>query len=170
MVGQPLTNALGWFGESWGFWIQTSILLLSAIAAIAVIYYNGKRARLRALIDLLVQQKTDQSLQRANSNVIKLRKAGGPLSKHLDPQCQERKDILRVLNNQEFIAVGVRLGCFDENAYKQLQCSNVLRLWDASRGFIEEIRRERQKDTLFQDFERLALRWVNDSIKPIKRR
>jgi len=168
MTSQPLTHALGWLGESWGFWIQTSAFFLSALAAIAIIYYNGKQARLRALIDLIVQQKTDQELLQATHRVNALHEAGASLTKHLDPQCQERKDILRVLNNQEFIAVGVRLGCFDENTYKQLQCTNVLRLWDASKGFIEEIRRERQKDTLFQDFEKLALRWKKNPIKPIK--
>jgi len=49
-----------------------------------------------------------------------------------------------------------------------LQCTNVLRLWDASKGFIEEIRRERQKDTLFQDFEKLALRWKKHPIRSIR--
>ena len=43
-------KTVGWFGESWGFWIQTGAVFLSAIAAVAVIYYNGKQARLRALI------------------------------------------------------------------------------------------------------------------------
>jgi len=124
MASQPLAT-LGWLGESWGFWIQTSAFFLSAVAAIAIIYYNGKQARLRALIDLIVQQKTDQELLQATRSVNHLHKAGGPLSKHLDPQCQERKDILRVLNNQEFIAVGVRLGCFDENTYKQWGCTRL---------------------------------------------
>ncbi len=72
-----------------------------------------------------------------------------------------------ILNNQEFIAVGVRLGSFDENTYKQMQYTNVMRLWEASKGFIEEIRREHKKDTLFQDFEKLALRWKKKPIRQI---
>jgi membrane protein involved in colicin uptake len=63
--------------------------------------------------------------------------------------------------------VGIRLGVFDENVYKQSQCTNVLRLWDASRGFINELRSVDGKDTLFQDFERLANKWQNDPIKRI---
>lgn len=167
MNGQEIAKTIGWLGESWGFWIQTGAFFLSAIGAIAVIYYNGKQARLRALIDLIVQQKLDHELVEATRRVNKLHGEGQSWTKHLDPQCEERKDILLILNNLEFIAVGVRLKAFDENTYKQMQCTNVLRLWDASKGFIEEIRRERKRDTLFQDLEKLALRWKRNPIKQI---
>lgn len=167
MEGQEVVKTIGWLGETWGFWIQTGAFLLSAAAAIAVIYYNGKQARLRALIDLIVHQKTDQELAEAARLVNALHGSGQPWTAHLDPHCDERKAILRLLNNQEFIAVGVRMKAFDEEAYKQMQYTNVLRLWDASKGFIEEIRRERKKDTLFQDFECLALRWKKKPIKEI---
>ena len=140
---------------------------MSALGAIAVIYYNGKQARLRALIDLIVHQKTDVDLLTATRLVNSLHKAGQPWTQHLSPECDERKAILKILNNQEFIAVGIRMKAFDESVYKQMQCTNLLRLWDASKGFIEEIRRERSKDTLFQDFELLALRWKKSPIKQI---
>jgi hypothetical protein len=167
MDGQQIAKTIGWLGESWGFWIQTGAFFLSAVGAIAVIYYNGKQARLRALIDLIVHQKTDNELVEATRRVNALHKSGVPWTSHLDKNCSERKDILLILNNLEFIAVGVRLGSFDENTYKQMQCTNVLRIWEASKGFIEEIRSERKKDTLFQDFEKLALRWKKKPIKQI---
>lgn len=167
MECQQIVKTVGWLGESWGFWIQTGAFFLSAIGAIAVIYYNGKQARLRALIDLIVHQKTDKELVEATRRVNALHGGGQPWTNHLTPACQERKDILLILNNQEFIAVGVRLGAFDENTYKQMQCTNVLKLWEASKGFLEEIRREHSKDTLFQDFEKLALRWKKKPIKQI---
>lgn len=140
---------------------------MSALGAIAVVYYNGKQARLRALIDLIVHQKTDSDLLDATRLVNGLHEKGRPWTAHLDSACEERKAILKILNNQEFIAVGIRMGAFDESVYKQMQCTNLLRLWDASKGFIEEIRSERKKDTLFQDFEKLALRWKKDPIKQI---
>lgn len=164
---QQIAKTVGWLGETWGFWIQTGAFFMSAVGAIAVIYYNGKQARLRALIDLIVHQKTDQELVEATRRVNALHVGTAPWTAHLNPACQERKDILLILNNQEFIAVGVRLGSFDENTYKQMQCTNLLRLWEASKGFIEEIRRERGKDTLFQDFEKLALKWKKCPIKQI---
>lgn len=140
---------------------------MSALGAIAVIYYNGKQARLRALIDLIVHQKTDNDLADATRLVNTLHKNGQSWTAHLDPDCDERKAILKILNNQEFISVGIRMKAFDERVYKEMQCTNVLRLWDASKGFIEEIRRERSKDTLFQDFEKLALRWKKKPIRQI---
>ncbi len=167
MDSQEVVKTIGWLGESWGFWIQTGAFFLSAVGAIGVIYYNGKQARLRALIDLIVHQKTDLDLVEASRLVNSLHGRGQPWTVHLTPECDERKAILRLLNNQEFIAVGVRMKAFDENVYKQMQCTNVLRLWDASKGFIEEVRRERNKDTLFQDFECLALRWKKKPIKQI---
>lgn len=167
MDAQQAVKAIGWLGETWGFWIQTGAFFLSALGAIAVIYYNGKQARLRALIDHIVHQKTDKELVEATRRVNALHGSGQSWTTHLNPECEQRKDILLILNNQEFIAVGVRLGAFDENTYKQMQCTNVLRLWEASKGFIEEVRRERKKDTLFQDFEKLALRWKKNPIKQI---
>lgn len=167
MDDQQIVKTIGWLGESWGFWIQTGAFFLSALGAIAVIYYNGKQARLRALIDLIVHQKTDVDLLAATRLVNSLHKEGKPWTQHLSPECDERKAILKILNNQEFIAVGIRMKAFDESVYKQMQCTNLLRLWDASKGFIEEIRRERSKDTLFQDFELLALRWKKSPIKEI---
>ena len=140
---------------------------MSALGAIAVIYYNGKQARLRALIDLNVHQKTDSDLSEATRLVNSLHQNGNPWTAHLDPECDERKSISKILNNQEFIAVGIRMKAFDESVYKQMQCTNLLRLWDDSKGFIEEICRERGKDTLFQDFEKLTLSWKKKPIKQI---
>lgn len=168
MSGQEIAQSIGWLGETWGFWLQTGALFISALSAVAIIYYNGKQARLNALINLIVQQKTDNDLIEATRQTNALHAKGEPWTRHLSPDCDERKHILMVLNNQEFIAVGVRLRAFDERTYKQMQCTNVLRLWEASEGFIVEIRKERKKDTLFQDFERLAKRWKKNPIKRIE--
>ena len=164
---QHAIKSIGWLGETWGFWIQTGAFFLSALAGIAIIYYNGKQARLRALIDLLVHQKTDSELIEATKFVNALHLSKEAWSKHIEPDCEARKHILLVLNNQEFIAVGIRLRAFDEKTYKDMQCSNILRLWDASKGFIAEVRRDAKKDTIFQDFERLAKRWAKDPIRQI---
>lgn len=96
---------------------------------------------------------------------IALSKAGNHLSQMVDGD--KEQTILRVLNNQEFIAVGIRTGAFDEGVYKQLQCSNVLKLWTATSGFIQEIRKIDGKNTLFQDFERLANKWEKRPIKKL---
>lgn len=167
METQQIAKMVGWLGETWGFWIQTGAFLLSAIGGVAVIYYNGRQARTRALIDMLMQHKSDKDLIEATRHVYALQSNGGRLSHHVDKDSDERKDILKVLNTQEFIAVGVRMRAFDEKVYKQMQCSNVLRLWSASKGFIHELREADQRPTIFQDFERLACRWEKKPIKKI---
>lgn len=173
MDASQAVKAVGWLGETWGFWIQTGAFFLSAAAAVAVIYYNGKQARTRALIDLLLHQKADAVLVAAADAVFAMQRAGEQLSLHVaDRDGEKYKQILLVLNNREFIAVGIREGAFNESVYKELQCSNVLKLWDALNGFVAELRRQEGKDTLFQDFERLATRWKNKPIKkvPVYRR
>jgi len=142
--------------------------LLSAVGAIAVIYYNGKQARVRALIDLILHQKADTELIEATRRVYAMRSNGTSLSSHVEVDSDQRKDILKVINHHEFIAVGIRMKAFDENVYKQMQCTNVLRLWSATKAFIYELREKDQKQTLFQDFERLATRWEAEPIKKVK--
>lgn len=164
---QEVAKTVGWLGETWGFWIQTGAFLLSAVAGVAVIYFNGKQARTRALIDMLMHHKSDKDLVEATRRVYALQSNGGRLSQHVDKDSEERKDILKVLNTQEFIAVGVRMKAFDERVYKEMQCTNVLRLWSASKGFITELRESDQKKTIFQDFERLAIRWEKSPIKQV---
>lgn len=162
-------KTVGWLGETWGFWIQTGALFLSVLAAVAVIYYNGKQGRTKALIDLLIDQKTDEKLMAATEVVFGMQRRGEQLSLHLgNGETHEFKCILAVLNSYEFIAVGIRLGAFNENVYKEMQCSNLLKLWDAVNGFVAELRRKVGKDTLFQDFERLAIRWKNKPIQKVK--
>ena len=164
---QKIVESIGWLGETWGFWIQTGAFFLSALAAVAVIYYNGKQSRVNALINLITQQKSDQSFTEATRTVHALNPTETPLAVHVNNDGAERKAILLVLNNHEFIAVGVRLGAFDENVYKELQCTNVIRLYDNVAGFIQETRRIAGKDTLFQDFEALAKRWKKNPIRKV---
>ena len=158
-------KSIWWLGETIGFWIQTGAIFLSAIAAIYVIHHNGKLAKKRALIDLIIQQKADSSLLNATRRVYELQDAGNHLSSIVGKDSEDRRSILQVINNQEFIAVGIRLKAFDEKVYKQLQFNNVLKLWTATSGFIHEIRKIDNKVTLFQDFECLAVRWSKEPIK-----
>lgn len=46
-------------GETIAFWVQTGILFSSALIAIYVIYHNGKMARRRATIDLIINEQKD---------------------------------------------------------------------------------------------------------------
>ena len=159
---------LDFFTSQWPL-IQTAAIVLSAIAAIYLIYYNGKIARQQSLINLIIQQRSDQALNEAfaivydlaGENMLSYYVPATPPEGEKDPELyfKRRSAILKVLNTQEFIAVGIRMGAFDEKVYKQLQCSNVLKIWKATHGFVAEVRNINQRTTLFQDLERLASKW-----------
>ncbi|MGC3984851.1 MAG: DUF4760 domain-containing protein [Pseudorhodoferax sp.] len=166
MEPEAVTKVVWLLGESKGFWIQTGAFFLSAIAAVFVIYHNGKLAKQRALIDLIIQQKADSKLQDATRRVYALQDAGNHLSSLVGADSEDRRLILQALNNHEFIAVGIRMGAFDEGVYKELQYNNIMKMWAATSGFIHELRKIDGRGTLFQDFECLAKRWEK---KPIKR-
>ncbi|MEK6293844.1 MAG: DUF4760 domain-containing protein [Paraburkholderia tropica] len=169
---QQIAKTVGWLGETWGFWIQTGAFLISALAGVAVIYYNGKQGRTKALIDLIIQQKTDHKLLEATQQVFVLHRNNMQFSRYVpsnltDPdEIATREAIIMVLNNHEFIALGIRQGAFDEKIYKRMQCSNVLKVWDAARGFVNEVRQMEKKDTFFQELEMLAERWKKKPVKP----
>ena len=113
--------------SSWPL-IQTAAIVISAIAAVGMIYHNGKLARKQALINLIIQQRSDQALTEAFSTVYELADGTINLLSHYAPSAppegekdpelyrKRRSAILKVLNTQEFVAVGIRMGAFDEGA------------------------------------------------------
>src|SRR5690606_17912226 len=119
MESQQIVKSIGWLGETWGFWIQTGAFVLSAVAAVAVIYFNGRQARKRATIDLMLHQKNNQKLLEDTKTVWALAdktKTFAALAK--DTKSEECTCIFRVLNGYEFVALGIRKRAFDENIYK----------------------------------------------------
>lgn len=158
-----------YLGESIGFWIQTAAIFLSAIGAIGVIRYNAFNARRRATIDHIIHQKANKDLVSAISEVYKLRNENVSLSQFSkDTPCTQRDAIIAVLNNQEFIALGIRRGAFEEKIYKELQFSDFKKLHSASSGFVAEIRNSKSNPKIYQEFDWLIDRWNKHPLKQIK--
>jgi hypothetical protein len=157
-------------GETWGFWIQTGALIISAIAAIVLIAATRRDNKRRATIDLVIQQKQDGELQSARRWVLNMHENQVTnFTKYLtDKESDEFKHILRVLNNYEFIAAGIREDALDEEIFKRVQWSVFMKDWDAMCGCIMELRRNTERSTLFQEFETLAKRWKEKPLKPYK--
>ena len=160
-------------GETIGFWIQTGAVTLSAIAAVLVIGHNGRMARRRATIDLIIGLEKDEEYNQKYASVSKLIKNNACLVNYADYIDQEHDDLENVrfvMNRLEFIAQGIRKNAFEEEIYKDLNYSNYLKLWNAVKPLIMEIRRiNGNKETLFQEMEWLANRWQKSKnrIKPI---
>ena len=163
-----LTDAtkIVWLGESIGFWIQTGAFLLSALAAVWVIRHNGVMARRRSTIDHIIHQKSDKDLLDAIQIVYGLHDNKIPFSNYLSNlDSVECKAILKVLNNHEFVALGIRRRAFEECIYKELQYSNFVKVYNSAAGIVAELRKSRDTQTLFQEFEWLIKRWKKSPLK-----
>ncbi len=177
-------------GETIGFWVQTAVILLGAGAAVSTIVVSGilsrqsidnngalnrqsiqhneKIARQRATIDLLMGQRTDPSLIESKRAVGAIHQNGGDfvaLAASDKAQDPNRVHLLSIINNYEFIALGIREGALDDSIYKRAVYSQVLRDWKAMQPFILELRRQNKIGTLFQEFEFLARRWQKEPLK-----
>ena len=164
---QTADVAAKYLGETLGFWIQTGALFISAIAAIWLIAATRRDNKRRATIDLVVSQKQDAELQAAKRWVLSTHERNlNNLAQHLpNKNSDELKHIMRVLNNYEFIAAGIREDALDEEIFKRVQWSVLVKDWGALSGCVMEIRRSEKRPTLFQEFEYLANKWKK---KPLK--
>ena len=187
---------LGWFlvgntgesaqflGESYGFWVQTGAVILSIIVtgffARKAIISNGKTAKetlehnqlmqqKRATIDLILQENQDQELIKAKITIAAL-PDNASFIEYLDvnendqPSKKEVKDCIRILlNRYEFIALGIKNEAFEESIYK-----DFTNTWKKAKPMIMELRRRKEQNTYYQEFELLADRWLQSPLKPYK--
>jgi hypothetical protein len=164
-----------WLGETKGFWVQTGALIVSAVGGILIIRSRSKTERRRATVDLVLHLKNDNELTQAKRDLLKLHESDTTFATFLDNKDSlEHKNIMRVLNTHEFVACGIREKAYDEKLYKRMQCSVIIRDWDAFCGFVMEFRKSKQsgaseRSTFYQDFEWLATRWKADPLKPSRR-
>lgn len=157
-------------GESYGFWIQTGAVILSALMAVLAILHNGGMARRRTTIDVLLQENQDQQLVAAKFTVFNLARDPNQSFVELyfaekEKQSDTYKQITMLLNRYEFIAQSIKNSAFEEKIYKQMQYTNITRMWDRVCPLIYEIRQRQNSQTFYQEFEWLAKRWKK---KPLK--
>ncbi|SUV40760.1 DUF4760 domain-containing protein [Avibacterium paragallinarum] len=160
-------------GESYGFWVQTGAVLLSAIMAVLAILHNGRMARKRTTIDVLLQENQDKELIAAKFTVFNLaRDANNSFVdiyfKEKEKQSDTYKQITMLLNRYEFIAQSIHNKAFEEKIYKQMQYTNITRMWDRLCPLIYEIRQRQNSSTFYQEFEWLATRWKKKPLKAYK--
>lgn len=155
--------------SDWSNVIQTAAIIITGIAAIVALHINSKLSRHRATISMLLAQRTDELLREAKKEMSKLH-ADTKISitslackgTEDDPR---RQHVLVVLNNYEFIAVGVREKALDENVYKRAHYSNLMKDWNAVKPFVTELRTQTGRPTLFQEFEHLHDKWKKNPLK-----
>jgi hypothetical protein len=167
VICQPIVDQAKWLGESKGFWVQTGALVISAAAAVWLIWASDKSQRRRATIQLVIHQKLDEKLQKAKDILFSLHKDNATnFARYLeDPTSPEYDAIFAVLNNYEFIASGIHEDALDGELFKRLQYSVLIKDWEALCPLVMELRNQVRRETLFQEFEALAVNWKKSPLK-----
>lgn len=142
---------------------------VSAVYAALLYRHTTKSARRSSMIQMLLDRSHDERLINADKHIRKLFKENNSsLKRFVDEDTEDRAAILIVLNNLEFLSSGVNMGTFDEEVFKRMQYSNVMRSWQMTKDFIETLRASHGNTTYFQDFELLATRWKKHPLKTIR--
>ena len=76
MWSNEIAGPVRWLGETFGFWVQTSILAVSALAALWVIKASKTQEKRRSTVDLIVEQKRDRDLTEARRVILAMHEAG----------------------------------------------------------------------------------------------
>jgi hypothetical protein len=161
-------------------WFQNLILAFSAAIAIWTISSSSRHERRRATVDIVRDQQKDEVLIAARATIRGLEDANGKIDFDTllaKKDSAELRAIYNVLNSYEFIASGMRTEAFDETTYKRMYYHTVTDHWIQFQEFVEkyrrktedEYRRQNRKDfsadTLFQDFQSLATKWLKHPLK-----
>lgn len=149
--------------------MQTGAFILSAFGAIAIIYNNSHQAKKRATIDLVLHELCNAEIIEAKKHIADYHNNKTDFTQL---SCEEHKAkqenvyIRTILNNYEFIAAGIKEGAFDEEIYKRMKRSILIRDWDALAAYVTEIRRRTGREKIYIEMQWLAERWKKSEIKP----
>ena len=156
------------FVQNYGPLITAGAIVLSGLIAAIAIYHNLSTARRRATIDVVMHEKMNPTLVAARKKVLALHENGAEFIKFAlkeNAGSEETIAILAILNFREFVAAGIREKAFDEAMFKRIQFSVVTRDWKNCEGFVVELRKARNRPTLFQEYQWLAERWIADPLE-----
>lgn len=167
----------GWEISDWlAFW-QLVVITVTAIITIITILVGKKTSKQRATLDLILSDYQDVKLLEADENINKYIRGKATdndgriitlyeLFQNKDRTFdKERAHLLTVVNRYEFYASAINTGVLDEQFFKRLNYTNVVKLWNAVSPMVMKIREEERRDTIFKEFELLALRWKTEPLK-----
>jgi len=161
-----------WIAQSWA-WIglnspaiQAVCIVLSAIAAFAVIWHNGRISRQSSTIGMVrntfFDTKEKASYENFKDVIQKYEDNQTSLAVLADADHDKSDDteaVLRQINSYEMVALGITKGVFDERFYKRWFFSQLTRDYRKVTPYIDAVRERYQNQAYFCEFEALANRW-----------
>lgn len=171
-VQQP-APAPRFFGETYGFWCQTTVLLAAAILAYVAIRTNRNIERRKAAIEAIFASKRDTALVQAHRHIAALAEQDVNMAAHgrkTNIDSEHSKIIRYALNHYEYVSVGISRGIYDEDIFKDSTYTTIVNLYERTKPFIDMVRVEWKTPTSYQELECLVCRWKEKPLKhkPIK--
>ena len=145
--------------QTYGLWIPTGAILVSAVGAFIAVFAAAKTAKRRATMDMLLREQQDEQHNSLRQKFLQLRDDGNLVQWVNDPKSDQCTVIRGMLNKYELIASGVREGIIDEALYRRSILDHLVKDYDQCKPFIHEVRRITDKRSYYQEFEWLAEKW-----------
>lgn len=142
--------------------VQTVAIAASAVAAFFMVKSSTESSKKRATVQALLQLRLDNDYIQQRDAFKKLIKDEDSLAKFASSEHRDSDStmlIYRILNYHEYMATGTLEGAFDEEIYKRMSYSQVVRDWERLQAFVTEMRRQEKNTTFYQEFQTLATTW-----------
>ena len=143
--------------DNFGYLLQTLIIFSATVIAA---FWGNAFLRKKATIDYILNLQRDQRLRQAKRHLLGMKIE--EIEQHANNMSEEdqiRDDLLYLLNCYEYFAVGIHEKCFHEKLAKKLNRSLMILLWNRYKPFIDTLRNDRHLPTLYEELERLVVRW-----------
>lgn len=167
----------GWKTSDWLAFCQLVVITVTALITIITILVSKKTSKQRATLDLILSDYQDIKLLEADESINKYIRGTAKdengkvitlyeLFQNKDNLYnKQRSHLLTVVNRYEFYASAINTGVLDEQFFKRLNYTNVVKLWNAVSPMVMKIREDERKDTIFKELELLASRWKTEPLK-----
>lgn len=176
-----------WAISDWLIFAQLIVFAVSAYIAYTTIHSSKETSRERATLDTILDDNKDETIFHSKTVVLRFNENPKQYYASLDDkvstkehlssllsvkesdltnnEAEIRMHLLKVLNRYEFYAIGINKNLLDEEMFKRMYCSTMLKFWGIANGAVSELREAAKKDTLFKEFECLANRWKANPLK-----
>jgi hypothetical protein len=156
-------------GETYAFWCQTLVLFAAVVAAVWAILAARRIERRKAAAGVIFTSRKDDLLAKALRHITTLHndeKNMPSFARKENLDSESSKSIRYALNHYEYVSVGIAQGIYDEDIFKHSSYTTVTRLYTRTKTYIEEVRKVEGIKTIYQEFECLACRWIDNPLDP----
>lgn len=147
-------------------------VMIAVWVAIIAVVSNARTARKKQTADMIFSSRQDDRLidgLREISNKHSVAAEDFRTFARSDKRSDDFAKTLRyVLNHYEYLSVSVQAGIYDQKMLRHAMHTTVVAIYEKTLPFINELRTQENRCTIFQEFEWLACKWKNKPLKPKK--